>query len=61
MRTRVCRVLAVVGLAGAPWLLAQERDWSKVEVVPKKVTEGIYMITGAGETSASRWDPTASS
>ena len=48
MRMRVSGVLAIVGMAGAPWLPAQERDWSKVEVVPQKVTEGIYMITGAG-------------
>jgi glyoxylase-like metal-dependent hydrolase (beta-lactamase superfamily II) len=26
----------------------QERDWSKVEVVPERVAEGVYMLTGAG-------------
>ncbi len=48
MRMRVSGVVAIVGLASAPWLLAQERDFSKVEVVPQKVAEGIFMMTGAG-------------
>jgi len=48
MRTLTSGVLAILILAGASWLPAQERDWSKVAVVPQKVVEGIYMMTGAG-------------
>ncbi len=48
MRTRASGVLAILTLACVPGLLAQERDWSKVEVVPQKVAEGIFMVTGAG-------------
>jgi glyoxylase-like metal-dependent hydrolase (beta-lactamase superfamily II) len=36
-------ILAVAALLGP-----QERDFSKVEVVPEKLAEGVYMLTGAG-------------
>jgi glyoxylase-like metal-dependent hydrolase (beta-lactamase superfamily II) len=40
-------VLALLLAAPAP-LLAQQRDWTKVEVKAEKVAEGVWMITGAG-------------
>jgi glyoxylase-like metal-dependent hydrolase (beta-lactamase superfamily II) len=51
MSLRSIRVLAVglglASLAAVP-ALAQDRDFSKVEVVSAKVAEGLYMLTGAG-------------
>ena len=41
------RVAAVLALAAAP-ALAQQQDFSKVEVKAEKVAEGVYMLTGAG-------------
>jgi glyoxylase-like metal-dependent hydrolase (beta-lactamase superfamily II) len=41
------RLAAAVCLAAAP-VLAQQQDFSKVEVKSQKVAEGVYMLTGAG-------------
>jgi glyoxylase-like metal-dependent hydrolase (beta-lactamase superfamily II) len=41
------RLAAVVCLSAAP-VLAQQQDFSKVEVKAEKVAEGVYMLTGAG-------------
>jgi glyoxylase-like metal-dependent hydrolase (beta-lactamase superfamily II) len=38
---------AVLVLAAAP-VLAQQQDFSKVEVKAEKVAEGVYMLTGSG-------------
>jgi glyoxylase-like metal-dependent hydrolase (beta-lactamase superfamily II) len=46
MKARLA-VLAVVSFAALP-ALAQQQDFSKVEVKAQKVAEGIYMLTGAG-------------
>jgi glyoxylase-like metal-dependent hydrolase (beta-lactamase superfamily II) len=39
--------LAILLAASTP-LLAQQRDWSKVEIKAEKIAEGVWMITGAG-------------
>jgi cyclase len=41
------RLAAVLALAAAP-ALAQQQDFSKVEIKAEKVAEGVYMLTGAG-------------
>jgi len=41
------RLAAVLALAAAP-VLAQQQDFSKVEIKAEKVAEGVYMLTGAG-------------
>jgi glyoxylase-like metal-dependent hydrolase (beta-lactamase superfamily II) len=41
------RLAAVLVLAAVP-ALAQQQDFSKVEVKAEKVAEGVYMLTGAG-------------
>jgi cyclase len=41
------RVAAVLALAAAP-ALAQQPDFSKVEVKAEKVADSVYMLTGAG-------------
>jgi cyclase len=41
------RLAAVLALAAAP-AVAQQRDFSKVEVKVEKLAEGVYMLTGAG-------------
>jgi cyclase len=41
------RFAAVLALVAAP-ALAQQQDFSKVEIKPEKVAEGIYMLAGAG-------------
>ena len=41
-------------LALAAPLVAQQQDFSKVEVKAEKVAEGVYMLTGPAATSASR-------
>jgi glyoxylase-like metal-dependent hydrolase (beta-lactamase superfamily II) len=41
------RLAAAVCLAAAP-VLAQQQDFSKVEVKAQKVAEGVHMLTGAG-------------
>jgi len=44
-----CRLaaFAVMSIAALP-AVAQQQDFSKVEVKAQKVTEGVYMITGSG-------------
>ncbi len=39
---------ALLSVAVAAPAVAQELDWSKVEVKAEKAAEGVYMITGAG-------------
>ncbi len=46
MKARLAGV-AVLSLAALP-ALAQQQDFSKVEVKTQKVAEGVYMLTGAG-------------
>jgi cyclase len=46
MKARLAAV-AVLSLATLP-ALAQQQDFSKVEVKAQKVAEGVYMLTGAG-------------
>ena len=46
MKARLA-ALAVVSFAALP-ALAQQQDFSKVEVKAQKVAEGVYMLTGAG-------------
>jgi len=41
------RLVAVLALAAAP-VLAQQQDFSEVEIKSEKVAEGVYMLTGAG-------------
>ncbi len=41
------RLAAVLALAAAP-ALAQQQDFSKVEIKAEKVADGVYMLTGAG-------------
>ena len=41
-------VSGVAAAALAVGLAAQERDFSKVEVTPARLAEGVYMLTGAG-------------
>ena len=41
------RFTAVLALAALP-ALAQQQDFSKVEVKAEKVAEGVYMLAGAG-------------
>jgi cyclase len=41
------RVAVVLALAAAP-ALAQQQDFSKVEVKAEKVADGVYVLTGAG-------------
>ena len=41
------RLAAVLALAAAP-AVAQQQDFSKVEVKAEKLAEGVYMLTGAG-------------
>jgi glyoxylase-like metal-dependent hydrolase (beta-lactamase superfamily II) len=41
------RLAAVLVLAAAP-ALAQQQDFSKVEIKAEKVADGVYMLTGAG-------------
>ncbi len=41
------RLAAVLALATAP-VLAQQQDFSKVEIKAEKVAEGVYVLTGAG-------------
>jgi glyoxylase-like metal-dependent hydrolase (beta-lactamase superfamily II) len=41
------RLVVVLALAAAP-VLAQQQDFSKVEVKAEKVAEGVYLLTGAG-------------
>ena len=45
---RVRFLAPALALALAAPLLAQEQDFSKVEVKAEKVAEGVYMLTGAG-------------
>ena len=45
---RVRFLAPALALALATPLLAQEQDFSKVEVKAEKVAEGVYMLTGAG-------------
>jgi hypothetical protein len=40
-------LVVVLALVAAP-VLAQQQDFSKVEVKAEKVAEGIYMLTGSG-------------
>lgn len=44
---RVCLAAAAVALFAVP-AAPQDRDFSKVEMTPTKLAEGIYMLTGAG-------------
>jgi glyoxylase-like metal-dependent hydrolase (beta-lactamase superfamily II) len=41
------RLAAVLALAAAP-ALAQQQDFSKVEIKAEKVADGVYMLTGSG-------------
>jgi glyoxylase-like metal-dependent hydrolase (beta-lactamase superfamily II) len=41
------RLAAALALVAAP-ALAQQQDFSKVEIKSEKVAEGVYMLTGAG-------------
>jgi len=41
------RLAAVLALAAAP-ALAQQQDFSKVEIKAEKVADGVYVLTGAG-------------
>ena len=41
------RLAAVLALAAVP-ALAQQQDFSKVEIKAEKVADGVYMLTGAG-------------
>jgi cyclase len=47
MKTRM-GIAGIVLLAAGTSALAQDRDYSKVEVTSQKVAEGVYMLQGAG-------------
>jgi cyclase len=40
--------IALALLAASPWLHAQQPDFSKVEIKAEKLTDNVYMLTGAG-------------
>jgi cyclase len=41
-------IVVLALLVGAAAALAQQRDWSKVEIKPTKVADGVWMLEGAG-------------
>jgi cyclase len=48
MRMRLAPPVLALAVAAAAPVLAQQQDYSKVEVKSEKVGEGLYVLTGAG-------------